>query len=79
MAQKDNKTKHDWLGKMIHWELSNWLKFDHTTKWYKHKPESVLENETRKILGDSGVQVDHEVKMKESKKKKKKTKRNINK
>ena len=26
------------------------IKFDHTTKWYIRKPESILENETHKIL-----------------------------
>ena len=25
LAQKEYKTKHDWVGKMIHWELSNKL------------------------------------------------------
>ena len=35
-------------GKVIHWELR--LKFVHTTKWYMHKPESGIENETNKIL-----------------------------
>ena len=24
------------------------MKFDHTTQWYMHKPESVLENEIQK-------------------------------
>ena len=34
------------MGKVFHWELCKVLKFDHTTKWYMHKSESVLENET---------------------------------
>ena len=29
---KDCKTRHDWVGKVIHWELSKKLKYDHTTK-----------------------------------------------
>ena len=37
---------------MIHWELCKTLKFDHTTKWYRHKPESVQDNETWKIFCD---------------------------
>ena len=44
--------KHDWVGKVIHWELCKKKKFDHTSKWYIHKPESVLENEIYKILLD---------------------------
>ena len=28
------------------------LKFDHTTKWYMHKHESILKNEMHKILWD---------------------------
>ena len=39
---------HYCAGKVIHWELCNKLKFDHSTKWYK--PESVLEKKTHKFL-----------------------------
>ena len=38
------------MGKMIHRELCKKLKFDHTNKRYMHNPESVLENETHKLL-----------------------------
>ena len=51
-------TKHNWVGKMIHWELCKRLKFDHTIKWYMHKPESLLENEMHKILWDFDIQTD---------------------
>ena len=34
------------------------LKFDHTNKWYMHNPESVLENETHKLLWDFEIQTD---------------------
>ena len=47
------------MGKVIWWELCKKLKFDHTTKWYTHKPETVLENEMHKILWDFEVQADH--------------------
>ena len=50
LTQKEYKTSHDWVGKVIHWELCKKLVFDHTTKWYMQKSESVLENETHKIL-----------------------------
>ena len=31
------KSKHEWLGMVIHWKLCKRLKFDHADKWYKHK------------------------------------------
>ena len=50
LAQKEFTVRHEWVGKMIHWELCKRLKFDYTPKWYMHNPESVWENETHKIL-----------------------------
>ena len=50
LAQKENKTRHDWVGKVIYWELCKKFIFNYTRKWYMHNPESVLENETHKIL-----------------------------
>ena len=47
LVQKKYKTKHDCMGKIIHWELCKQLKFDYNTKWYKHKPESVEEKENK--------------------------------
>ena len=44
---------------MIHWELCKKLKFNHITKWYMHKPESVRKNETHKNLWDFEIQADH--------------------
>ena len=34
LAQKEYKTRHEWVGKVIHYELCKKLKFDHTNKWY---------------------------------------------
>ena len=34
LAQKEYKTRHDWVGKVIHWEMCKKFKFDHTNKWY---------------------------------------------
>ena len=59
MAQKEYKTKHDWVGKVIHSELSKILKYDHTNRWYMHNQASVLENETHKLLWDFEIQRDH--------------------
>ena len=46
LAQKEYKTRHDWVGKVIHWEMCKKSKFNHTNKWYMHNPASVLENDT---------------------------------
>ena len=40
-AKKKYKTSHDWVGKVIHWVMSKKFKFDHTNKWYMHKPAPV--------------------------------------
>ena len=55
---KEYKTRHDWLGKVIHCELSKKFKFDYTNMWYMHNPEPVLENETHTILWDFEIQTD---------------------
>ena len=47
------------MEKVIHWKLCQKFKFDHTNKWYKPHPESVLENVTHKILWDFEIQTDH--------------------
>ena len=44
LAKKEYKTRHDWVGKVIHWEMCKKFKFDHTNKWYMHNPAPVLEN-----------------------------------
>ena len=35
------------------------MKFDDTTKWYMHKPESALEYEMHNIFWDFEVETDH--------------------
>ena len=50
LAQKECKARHDWVGKVIHWEMCKKFKFDYTNQWYMHNPESVLETEMHKIL-----------------------------
>ena len=44
---------------VIHWELGKKFKLDHTSKWYIHKPESVLENKIHIILWDLGMEMNH--------------------
>ena len=59
LALRKYKTKHDWVEKVIHWELCKKFKFDQTNKWYKHDTESFQENKTHKILWDYEIQTDH--------------------
>ena len=42
---------------MIHRELCKRLKFDHTDRLYKYKPEFILKNELHKILWE--IKTDH--------------------
>ena len=45
LAQKECKMRHDYVGKVIQWEMCKKFKFDHMNKWYMHNPASVLEND----------------------------------
>ena len=58
LAEKEYKTRHDWMSKVINWEMCKKLKFDHMNKWYMHNPASVLENDTHKLLWDFDIQTD---------------------
>ena len=50
-AKQEYETKHDWVGKIIHWELSKKLKFDHM-----YNLKSFLENETHNFFWDFDLQ-----------------------
>ena len=39
LEQKEYKTRHDWVGKVIHWELWKRSTFYHANKNYAHKSE----------------------------------------
>ena len=59
LAQKENKTRHDCVGKVIHWEMCKKFKFQHTNKCYMHNPAPVLKNDTHKLLWDFDIHTDH--------------------
>ena len=59
LAQMKYKIRHDWIGKVIYWELCKRLEFDHTSKWYMHKPKPIQENKTHKILWYFEIQTNH--------------------
>ena len=50
LAPKEYKTRHDWVGKVIHWEMCRKFQFDHTNKWNMHNPAPVLENATNSLI-----------------------------
>ena len=59
LPQKKYKTRYNWAGKVIHWEMYKKFKFDHTNKWYMHNSASVLKNDKHKLLWDFNIQTDH--------------------
>ena len=59
LVQKEYKERHDWVGKVIHWEMCKKFQFDHTNKWHTHNPPPVRENDTHKFLWDFNIQTDH--------------------
>ena len=59
LAQKEYKTKQDWVGKVIHWEMCKKFKYDHTNKWYMLNTSPVLENDAHKLLWDFDIHTDH--------------------
>ena len=59
LAEKESKARHNWVVKVILWEMCKKFKFDHTKKWYVHNPAPVLENDTHKLLWDFNIQMDH--------------------
>ena len=58
VAEKEYMTRHDWVGKVIHWEMCKKFKFDHINKWYMHNPAAVLANDTHKLLWGFDIQTD---------------------
>ena len=57
LGQKECETRNDWVEKFLHRELCKKSKLGHTTKWYAHQQEFVIENETNIILRDLEVPV----------------------
>ena len=49
LARKEYKTRHDWVDKVIHWELCKKFQFDQKKKWYMHNQASALKKETHKL------------------------------
>ena len=83
LGQKEYKTRHDWVGKVFHWEMCKKFEFDHTSKWYMHNPASVQQRVTHKLLWEFDIQTDHLISVRRpdlmiiNKKKKKRKKREL--
>ena len=75
LMQKEYKTRHDWVGKVIHWELCKQMKFDHTDRWYMYNSESTLEYEIQTDNLISAWRPNLVIVNKKKKKKEKKKKR----
>ena len=50
LTQKEYKTRHGWVGKVIYWEFCKKIKFNHTNKLCMPKPEPILEHETHNFF-----------------------------
>ena len=59
LAQKEYKTRLDWVGKVINWEMGKKFKSDLTNKWHMHNPPPVLENNTHGLLWGFDIHTDH--------------------
>ena len=53
------RSRHDWMGKVIHWKMCKKFKFNYTKKWYMHNAATVLENDTNKLLWDFDIRTAH--------------------
>ena len=52
---QEYKARHDWVGKVIHWDMCKKFRFDHANKWYMHNPAPILENDSHKLLWDINI------------------------
>ena len=59
LTQKEYNSRHDKVGKVIHWEMCKKLKFYQTNKLYIHNPADVLENDSHKLIWDFNIQTYH--------------------
>ena len=40
LAQQEYKSRHNWVGRVIHWEICKKFKFHHTNRWYMHNQKT---------------------------------------
>ena len=51
MSMEEYKTRHDWVGKVIHSELCKKFEVDHTSKWFMDNTTSVPKNHIQILQG----------------------------
>ena len=62
LAQKEYKSRHDNVKRIVHWKLCRNCNLERSEKWYEHTPEGVVDNEEVKILWDVMIRCDREIK-----------------
>jgi hypothetical protein len=58
LLQKEIKERHDSVARMIHWQICKDRGMKVSSKWFDHKPESVVEISDDTILWDHNIQTD---------------------
>ena len=61
LAYKEYKCRQDWVGKIIYRKVCQRHKFRQADKLYLYNAESILENETLKIMWMFVIQIDHQI------------------
>ena len=61
LAQKEYNRSHDKVCLNIHWAFCKKYTVKVCERWYKHKVESVIENDIVKILWNVCIQVDRQI------------------
>ena len=49
------------MRRVIHLELGKQVKFDHSEKWFMHKPEIIKENKNYYVLSDFEIKMNHPI------------------
>ena len=61
LANSDYLNRHNRIASQIHWAFCGKYGFDRSEQWWQHKVETVLENETSKILWDFNIYTDRAI------------------
>ena len=71
LAQKEYKARHDWVGKVVHWEMCKKLNLQTDHLILARRPDLIIVNQKKRIckIVDFAVPADHRINLKESEKK----------
>ena len=61
MAQTVYLDRHNAVTSAIHWCLCGLCGFSHSTQWWQHQPQAVLNNENFKLLYDFNIFTDRRI------------------